>query len=41
MKERQWLTGEIDGEQLRASAMATDSCARWYGFKGILKSMEI
>jgi len=40
MKERQWLTGEIDGEQLRASAMATDSCARWYGFKGILKSME-
>jgi len=39
MKERQWLAGEIDGEQLRASAVAADSGARWYGFKGILQSV--
>jgi len=38
-RERQWLTGEIDGEQLRASAAAADSGARWYGFKGILQSV--
>lgn len=39
-REQQWLAGEIDEEQLRSSAAAADGGARWYGFKGILRSLE-
>lgn len=39
-RERQWLAGELDEEQLRSCAAAADGGARWYGFKGILRSLE-
>jgi hypothetical protein len=40
-RERQFLAGEIDGGQLRECAAAADGGVRWYGFRGILRSLGV
>jgi hypothetical protein len=40
-RERQFLAGEIDEEQLQSCAKAADGGVRWYGFKGILQPMDL
>lgn len=39
LRERQWLSGEIDSEQLTMCAAAAEGGVRWYGFRGILQSL--
>ncbi|NCA83905.1 MAG: RNA-directed DNA polymerase, partial [Opitutae bacterium] len=38
-RERQWLSGEIDSEQLTMCAAAAGGGMRWYGFRGILREV--
>jgi len=41
LRERQWLSGEIDSEQLARCAAAAEGGVRWYGFRGILQSLGV
>lgn len=37
LRERQFLSGELSLSRLTASARAMDGCARWFGFRNVLR----